>query len=332
MTSRRGMTRAGVSSSLLFLLVFTALIAAPSSSFGEEPQPADKQQPSAPAAEEFRRFKLVFEPDAYYTDLDLIISLTQAPIPHLGEMTESDIYGALLSRAAVLPQFMVLEASINPMPYLGTYVRKHDPGFYEDAQVSGSFNWVKAVTAGFEEPWAFSVLAGNVANFRDPGSKDTKGLGYSGYLVSAGNYHIKDNVLIKDNWREFEWKMKGDRKSPVKKLSWSFRIGAKVHGNPDITDIVYLSVRRSRLDYQTEGPSLFSNSGIEYTFDMAQRNLDAIRHYFLVDKKWPFGTRQAAFSLALGFVWESRKKYTGELSAGREKNDFQVILRPNIEF
>jgi hypothetical protein len=325
------MTRTKLSSSFLLALVLAALLATPAVGLGEEPGPVDQQTPSAPA-EEFRRFKLVFEPDAYYTDLDLIISLTKAPIPHLGEMTESEIYGALLSRAAILPQFMVVEASINPMPYLGTYIREHNPSFYDRAQVSGSFNWVKAFTAGFEEPYAFSVLAGNVANFRDPVSKDTKGLGYSGYLFSAGNYHIKDNVLIKDDWREFEWKMKGDRKSPVKKLSWSFRVGAKLHGNPDITDIIYLSVRRSRLDYQPEGPSLFNNSGFEYTYDMDRRNLNAIRHFFLVDKKWPFGSGQAAFTLAFGFVWESAKKYSGALAAGREKNDFQVILRPNIEF
>jgi hypothetical protein len=315
----------------LILLVLTVLLSIPAVCCGEEPQPADQQQPPAPAAE-FHRFKLVFEPDAYYTDLDLIISLTQAPISNLGDLTESEIYGALLSRAAVIPQFVVFEASVNPMPYLGTYVRKHNPHFYDKAQVSGSFNWVKAVTAGFEEPWAFSILAGNVANFHDPGSRDTKGLGYSGYLVSAGNYHIKDNVLIKDDWREFEWKMKGDRKSPIKKLSWSFRIGAKVHGNPDITDTIYLSVRRSRVDYRPEGPSLFNNSGAEYTFDMDRRNLDGVRHYFLVDKKWPFENSWAVFSLAAGFVWESRKKYTGELAAGRERNDFQVILRPNMEF
>jgi hypothetical protein len=325
------MTGAWVSTVLRPLLFSIILLAMPVVGSGEQPEPADKQQPAAPA-EEFRRFKLVFEPDAYYTDLDLIISLTKAPIPHLGEMTESEIYGALLSRAAVIPQFLVVEASINPMPYLGTYVRKHNPDFYDNEQVSGSFNWVKALTAGFEEPWAFSILAGNVANFRDPGSKDTKGLGYSGYLFSAGNYHIKDNVLIKDDWREFEWKIKGDRKSPVKKLSWSFRVGAKLHGNPDITDIIYLSVRRSRVDYQPEEPSLFNNSGFEYTFDMDRRNLNGVRHFFLVDKKWPFGTSQTAFSLAFGFVWESAKKYTGELAAGREKNDFQVILRPNIEF
>ncbi len=198
--------------------------AGPTDTPTEKPQPLSKQ---AEASEAFRRFELVFEPDAYYTDLDLIISLTKSPIPQLGEMTESEIYGKLLSRAALLPQFLVLEASINPMPYLGTYIREHNEHFYDDAQISGSLNWVKALTAGFEEPYAVSLFAGNVVGFSVPGSREIAGNGYSGYLFSAGDYQIKDNTLIHDRWMEFEWKMKGDWKSPVKKLSWSFRIGSQ---------------------------------------------------------------------------------------------------------
>lgn len=323
--------RTRLSASLPLLLLASLLLAAPLV-FGEPSGPDDTQKTSAPAAEEFRRFKIVFEPDAYYTDLDLIIALTRSHIPNLGEQTESEIYGTLLTRAAVLPQFLVLEASVNPMPYLGTYIREHNGNAYDNAQISGSFNWLKALTAGFEEPYAFSVFAGNVANFTIPGSKDTKGLGYSGYLFSMGNYHIKDNVLIQDEWREYEWKIKGDLKSPAKKLSWSFRAGAKLHGNPYITDILYVSLRRSRLDYKPEGSSLFNNSGFEYTYDMDRRTLSPIRHYFYVDKKWPFENKKMAFSLALGFVWESAKKYSGPLAEGREKNDFQFIIRPNIEF
>ncbi len=314
---------------LLFLSIL--LFTAPLRSSGENTAPAPKRNTETPAGE-FHRVKLVFEPDAYYTDVDLILSLTKAPIPQLGELTEMEIYYNLLSQAALLPQFLVFEASVNPLPYFGTYVKEHDPQFYDDAQISGSFNWVKALTAGFEEPWAFSVLAGNVANFYEVENKDTKGLGYSGYLFSFGNYHVKDNERIKDDWSEFEWKMKGDRKSPVKKLSWSFRIGAKLHGNPDITDIIYLSVRRSRIDYRQARYAFFKNSGFEYTFDMDRRTFSAIRHYFFMDKKWPLQNRQIAFSLALGFVWESAKKYTGALAAGRDKDDFQFILRPNIEF
>jgi len=289
-------------------------------------------RPSAVPAEQFRRFIVEFEPDAYYSDIDLTIALTKIPIPHIGEQTEAEIYRTLLSRAALLPQFLVLEVSVNPMPYFGTYIKREDRDFYDNAQLSRSFNWVKALTAGFEEPYAASVLAGNVVDFDIPGSTDIKGNGYSGYLFSAGNYHIKDNELVQDKWYEFEWKMKGDRKSSVKKLSWSFRIGAKLHGNPDITDIIYLSFRRSRLNYQSEGASLFNNSGFEYTFDMDRKTFQSVRHYFYVDKKWPLESKKMAFSLAAGFVWESAHKYTGALATGRTSSDFQIILRPNLEF
>lgn len=313
-------------------LIGAILLLAPPAVHAQETAESEQHQDASAPAEEFKRFKLVFEPDAYYTDLDLIIALTRAPIPHLGEMQESEIYKTLLSRSALLPQFVVLEASVNPMPYLGTYIKENNRSFYDNAQISGSFNWVKALTAGFEEPYAASILAGNVVNFREPGRKDITGIGYSGYLVSAGNYHIKDNEMIKDDWWEFEWKMKGDRKSPVKKLGWSFRVGAKLHGNPNITDIIYLSVRRSRLDYKPEGSSVFNNSGFEYTFDMDRKTLHSIRHYFYVDKKWPIENKQMAYALAMGFVWESARKYTGTLAVGRDKDDFQFILRPNIEF
>jgi hypothetical protein len=316
--------------SLLFLVAVVMLLVWHCPAFGETSENATGSEQPALSPEQFKRFEVVFEPDAYYTDLDFIVALTKTPIPHVGEKTEAEIYQTLLSRAAVLPRYLVFEGSVNPMPYLGVYLKKNEQDFYNNAQISGSFNWIKALTAGFEEPYAVSLFAGNVVGFDIPGSKEFKGNGYSGYLFSAGDYHIKDNTLIRDHWKEFEWKMKGDRKSPVKKLSWSFRVGAKLHGNPDITDILYLSVRRSRLDYKPESSSLFNNSGFEYTYDMDRKSLKPIRHYFYVEKKWPIENKQMAFSLAVGFVWESANKYAGELAS--PGNSFQFIIRPNIEF
>ncbi len=311
------------------LLLVPYLLAAPLMASAETTTTAAAEQPPPPA-EEFKRFEVVFEPDAYYTDLEFIVSLTKNPIPHVGEKTEFEIYRTLLSRAAVLPRYLVFEGSVNPMPYLGVYLKRDHPEFYKDAQISGSFNWIKALTAGFEEPYAVSLFAGNVIGFDVPESREIKGNGYSGYLFSAGNYHIKDNTLIHDRWQEYEWKMKGDRKSPTQTLSWSFRVGAKFHGNPDIKDIVYLSLRRSRLDFKPEGSSLLNNSGFEYTYDMSSRDARPIRHYFYVDKKWPIENRKMAYALATGFVWESAHKYSGELAT--RGNSLQFILRPNIEF
>jgi hypothetical protein len=233
---------------------------------------------------------------------------------------------------ALMPRFLVLEARVNPMPNLGTCLKDREPQFYDNAQISGSFNRVKALTARLEEPCASSIFAGNVVDFDVPGNEDVRGKDHPGCLCSTGNYHIKDNEFVTGRWWEFGWKIKGDRKSPAQKLCWGFRIGAKLHGDPDITDIVCVSFRRSMLNCRTMGHSFFTNSGFEYSLDRDRRTFSTIRHYFFVDKKWPFENRQIAFSPAAGCVWESKIKYMGALAAGREKDDFQIILRPNIEF
>jgi len=59
---------------------------------------------------------------------------------------------------------------------------------------------------------------------------------------------------------ELEAKLKGDRRSPVKKLSWSFRVGVKLHENPEVVDAAYLGIRRGRVDYQG-GPPIVANAG-----------------------------------------------------------------------
>ena len=310
------------------------LIALASLSFAAVPsQGQEAVQPPPPvdpaAAPEL--VKVEFEPDAYYTSLGLYVALTKDPIPHVGNQSEKDLYLTLLSRAYA-PRFLVVEGSVNPLPYAGTYIKEHHTNFYEDARVTGSFNWVKAVTAGFEEPYAYSLFLGNIVDFSIPEDPKSKGLGYSGLLYSVGTYHIKSNELIRDDWWEVEWKVKGDRRTQDRKMSWSFRIGAKTHGHPDIMDIYYLSFRRSRLDFKAERSSVFNNSGFEYTVDMERGTFTPIRHYFFVDKKWPLESRKMAFTLATGFIWESATKYTGALAANHRGSQTQIILRPNIEF
>ena len=292
---------------------------------------AEDGQPAVPPTPPPEFYKIEFEPDAYYTSLGLYLALTKTPIPHVGEQSEKDLYLTLLSRAYA-PRFLVIEGSVNPLPYAGAYIKEHDPSFYENAQVTGSFNWVQAVTAGFEEPYAVSAFLGNIVDFSLPGSKESKGIGYSGLLYSQGTYHIKNNTLIRDDWWELEWKVKGDRKKSDQKLSWSFRFGAKLHGNPDITDIYYLSFRRSRLDYRPKRDTIFNNSGFEYTMDLKKNTFTPMRHYFFVEKKWPLEGKKMAFALATGFVWESADKYSGELATGKQGSSTQIILRPNIEF
>ncbi|HBA27435.1 MAG TPA: hypothetical protein DCY98_08615 [Nitrospinae bacterium] len=305
-----------VIATLLFLFITT-----PNTFAEEENGTADK-----------KRVSLEYEIDPYYSSIDLFISLTDKPIPDVGEKEEVEIYKDLLYSSHI-PQFLLLEASVNPLPSLGVYLKDRNLDTYNRGEISPNFNLIKAMTAGFEEPHALSVFFGNVLNFVTPGEDRLYGnKGYMGYLFSMGNYHIKDNVLINDNWYEIEWKIKGDRKTPTSRLNWSFRIGGKLHENTEIRNILYFSIRRSRIDYEASPAAILRNSGFEYTADVSTKNYDVMRHYFFVDKKWPWKRIGTAFSIAVGFVWESDQKYSGSLKEKGKRDDFQFILRPNISF
>jgi hypothetical protein len=66
--------------------------------------------------------------------------------------------------------------------------------------------------------------------------------------------------------------------------------------------------------------------------DFSRMKLEPLRHFFLLEKKFPLAKRRV-FALGAGFVWTSNKKYTGALTdKDASHNSFQFILRPNLEF
>ncbi|MBN1824085.1 MAG: hypothetical protein JW803_07185 [Endomicrobiales bacterium] len=274
--------------------------------------------------------ELEFEIDMYYSALDYFIPLTERSIPFVDEDNELKIYRHLF--LSPVPRFVVLEVSANPLPLLGVYVRKEHYDLYRRADISENANVIKAVCAGFEEPWAASVFFGNVISFRPKGEKISEGKGFAGFLASAGNYHIKDNQTINDDWHELELKVKGDRIVPENKINWSFRVGMKNHDNPNIKDVFYFALRRDRIDFDDYSMSIFKNSGVEYVFDVANDSKKIIRHFFRISKKVPLKGTRVALSVNTGFIWEGEEKYTGPLKRTGEVSAFQFVLQPNLEF
>lgn len=280
-----------------------------------------------PAKAEFDR-----ELDPYYSNLSLSIPLTNVAIPEVTGKNELAIYRQLLKNAFV-PRFMLLEAAVFPMPLLGVGAKKYTPEFYSSFNVgSDNLNLLEAVTAGFQEPYAFSVFFGDLVNFVKPGEeKSCSNRGYMGYLFSYSNQHIKRNTLIPDHSLETEWKLKGDRIFAGEKLSWSFRVGAKIHDNPEISKSVYLGFRRSNLDFNESFLSFFDNSSIDFRWDFSIKDGRPLRQEYTVGKKIPITSWHVALKLDIGFIWEDVKNYSGRL---RDK-DYQsvvAVIRPNIEF
>jgi len=293
---------------------------------------ASRSSSVAPSAEEINQSEVIWEWDPYYTDVAVNIPLTSKPIPTIASDSEVEIYSKLIE-GSIIPRYMLLEASVYPMPILGTYLKSHTPGFYRQGQIGGSsINVFETVTAGFQEPWAISAFFGNIAKLVRPGERGNgTNLGYTGYLISAGSKHIKDNVLIDDDWYELEWKIKGKRDHADEKMGWSFRFGWKFNANADVTDVKYFSIHRSNLDHRAPFLHWMKNTTFDLKVQFSHHGGQMVREEFMIGKKYPVSGRDYTTSLDVGFVRDSPDEYSGSLR-DRNKSSVTLLIRPSIEF
>lgn len=288
---------------------------------GQQPPPGKKPAP-----------EFVWELDPYYTEVSLHIPLTYTPIPELSEPSELYVYRKLLL-GSLMPRYLLLEAAVFPMPLIGVALKEYQRDFYRGFNIgSGTVNLIEAITAGFQEPYAISAFLGDMVSFIHPGQeKISSNKGYMGYLISYSNQHIKRNTLVPDHNLEIEWKTKGERFFVDEKLSWSFRLGSKLHENPYIADTLYLGFRRSSLDFMAGMMSFLKNSSIDFRWDFSVKDGRLLRQEYVIGTKIPIKSWHMAFRLDAGMIWEDQAKYKGRLK-DRSAPDFTAVLRPNLEF
>lgn len=316
------------------------LFGVPSYAAGTDAPPAQNlsndaaPQPAAPVppAEEASKVEVTGEFDPYYTSFGANIPLTNKPIPTIRSTRESVIYSELI-QGSLIPRFMLVEASVYPMPLLGTYLKADQPNFYKGGRVGqGGINIIESATAGFQEPWAVSAFFGNIAKIVRPGEKRVgSNVGYTGYLVSAGSKHIKSNDMIDDHWLELEWKIKGKVDYSDEKLGWSFRVGGKFHDNPNITDVIYVSLFRSNLNANFPFLSWISNSALDVKLNFSEVTSHLTRQEYIVGKKYPKIGRSYTPTLDVGVVWSSPEEYSGILRT-TDSNTLTLVFRPSVQF
>lgn len=295
--------------------------------------PSEAQRAVLPASLEVpNKVEVMWEFDPYYSDVGVNIPLTDKPIPTIQSTSESVIYSELI-QGSLIPRYMLVEASVYPMPLLGTYLRANQPDFYARGRVAQTgVNVIESATAGFQEPWAVSAFFGNIAKIVRPGERRIgSNVGYTGYLVSAGAKHIKDNELIDDHWLELEWKIKGNIDYPDEKLGWSFRVGSKLHDNPNITDVIYLNLFRSNLNAHIPFLSWINNSTFDVKLHFSEVNGHLVRQEYIVGKKYPKLERSYTPSLDVGVVWSNPEEYSGILRT-HDVNTLTLVFRPSVEF
>lgn len=274
---------------------------------------------------------LDWETDLYYSNVSLNIPLDGSPIPTAADQGEFEVYSNLFL-SSFLPRFMLFEAAVMPLPLVGAALKEYGGDFYDIANIGRNQNVIQWLTSGFEEPYAFSVFFGDMVKFSKPGEERlSSNKGYMGYLFSYSNQHIRNNVLIPDHSLEAEWKMKGERNFKDEKLSWSFRLGAKVHENPDIANTFYFGFRRSNLDFRVNPLEFLRNSTFDVRWDIGVKNGDLLRQEYVLGKKFPIKSWGAALKLDVGVIWEDPARYSGGLR-DMDAPNFTFVLRPNIQF
>ncbi len=276
--------------------------------------------------------ELVYELNPYYTNLDYNVPLTQKPIPTITSDNEAAIYRDLIE-GSLVPRYMVLEASVYPLAGLSTYVKSHSPDLYRQGEIGRTgINLFESATVGFQEPWAVSAFFGNVAKLnRTKEQRQGNNYGYTGYLFSAGNKHIKNNTYVPDDWYEFEWKIKGKIDYPDEKLSWSFRVGGRWNTNKNVNDVTYVSLHRSNLDLRYSFLEWLENANYDLRMHFLQSGAQMVRVELIAGKKIPMPEWGYAPALDIGFVWSSPNEYSGALRDARG-NRTTLLFRPSIEF
>lgn len=273
-----------------------------------------------------------YELDAYYSNISAFIDLDRDnDVTDASNFTETRIYTDLVLNS-LSPNIFLVEAAVHPMPIAGLYFRDNQEELYDRSSVN-DFNIVKSVTAGFEEPYSFSFFFGRMIIFKN---KDTQRVGknraYIGYLVSIGDNSIKDNLMHKDRWTNFEFKLKGTREKHKKDLDWSFRIGTVIHQNNNFANSLYIGARRSSIDYNKSAWSLIYNSAFSSMLAVSTETYHLTEGELIVEKKWPLKwTEKSSFGLGIGYLYNSGEKYRGALKDEGIDNH-QFIFRPNFKF
>jgi hypothetical protein len=268
------------------------------------------------------------EVDPYYTSIGLYINLTDQPIPHLNTTDEKNIYGDLLLRS-YKPRFMLIEASVYPMPVLGAFWRHNYRDSYDKAQLGSDLNMVEALTAGFEEPYALSLFLGNMVTYQSDITAMGKNKGFMGYLLSVGDKHLFRNQVIDDNWLELEWKIKGTVSQTQMDLDWSLRAGLKWHDEEAIADAYYFAFRRDHSEIKNAWLSFMENSGVDVYFEFGQALRAPTQQRLLFHKNIPLQNSKNRFVFTLGLIRTSQRRYQPPYQID---TDLQLVFTPSIKF
>ena len=272
-----------------------------------------------------------YELDSYYTNVSAYVDLDRdREITNGLDLSEGMIYKELFTNAFT-PNIFLVEAAVHPMGIAGLYFRSLNENLYTNAKVQ-DFNIIKALTAGYAEPYSLSLFLGRMMVFSKTNSdRPGNNRAFMGYLFSIGDKTIKDNRSYNDKWLNFEVKLKGTRDLRNSDLDWSFRVGGRFHDDKDFADSLYIGARRKSIDYDKSIFSLIHNSAFSTMLAISADTYEIIEGEIIVEKVYPTSMEGLSLSFGVGYLYTSNNKYLNILRDDGVDNH-QLIFRPNFKY
>lgn len=271
-----------------------------------------------------------YEADIYYSNISAYLDLDTAnELQDASLKSEKQIYKELIQNT-FHPNVFLTELAIHPMPITGIYLKSEQREFYDKFEFD-NFNPIRSITAGFEEPYSLSFFFGRMILFSKAKDLSIKNRAFIGYLFSIGNYTIKDNSAYENKWLRMEFKLKGTRSKKTQDLDWSFRIGTQLNHNNSFANTLYIGARRSKIQYTKNQYSFINNGAINSLLEV-NYNFELTKAELVYEKILPVKLRKkSAFKLGIGYVYDSSKRYNGNLRQSDIINH-QLVIRPNLKF
>ena len=291
---------------------------------------------------------LSFNPDKSY--LSTYIDFKKRKPVDLSTTGELTLYRRLFLKS-LLPSFVLLELTYYPLTDLGGFLFKHKRSTYNrfgfdspDVGNRGNFNinLIGAMASRYETPYALSLFLGDIIPFfiksknREANSPPLQaGSALMGFVLTFGQRRMKQLEILSDNWFHLSWKVKGNRKTPDRKMAWRYQIGYLYHSNHEFINAITFSALRDKATTNKMEFSLLNNSKVEYLFHIPVERVSKGNDLteFTTFQKIVAGINFPLSSLyiltmEIGFKWQAIKNLDEETP----ESDFSLIFIPGLKW
>ncbi len=257
---------------------------------------------------------------------------------------ELEIYSDL-SQRLLFPRYLVLQVTAYPVASLSSFMETDRYSTYQRFELIPNINLIRSIGAGDEEPYAFSLLMGNILflAYEDSISQKLKqsGSAIAGLLFSTGGHQIYNNIYLHDQWYQVELILTGNLQEHRKrKLAWNFRFGIKLHQNDFFNHEITMAIERNHSERRAHLWSLSKNSIFKFNTHIPFGDMDGQialpRYLILMGKKIPMTlmNRSIFATLSFGVRWERTRQFNHYLREFEPVSLRRVtwLVQPNIEF